>query len=141
MATGSRFTPTRAQQAYLEAWLDPQTPKSITGICRHLDLPRRTAHNWLADHHGFVPWFDGELQRHTDHLWQPILMKVAQLALQGSIEHAKLFAQVRGALRQPEQFASSNITVLVGIPRPGADAGDGLVHDGDSLAAGQRSLR
>src|SRR5688572_31014725 len=53
-------------------------------ICRHIDLPRRTVHNWLGDDR-FVVWFNQEVQRHTDHWWKPILLKVAQLAVQGSI--------------------------------------------------------
>jgi hypothetical protein len=120
MPTPRTFRASRAQRSYVEAWLDPQAPKTISGICRHLGLPRRTVYNWLADDQGFVTWFNHGVERNTDGLWQPILLKVAQLAVQGSIEHARLFAQVRGALRQLEQSALSNITVLVGIPRPGA---------------------
>lgn len=105
------------QQAYLEAWLDPQAPKTISGIARHIDVPRRTIHSWLAID-DFVRWFNGEIERHTCALWRPVLLKVTELALQGSIEHIKLLAQIRGAIRnERDDVVAGDVRVLFGIRR------------------------
>lgn len=111
------FRPSRPQQAYLEAWLDPQAPKTISGIATHIAVPRRTVHHWLAND-DFVAWFNAEIQQHTEHRWAPVLLKVAQLALQGSIDHVRLLAQIRGAIRLRENPAADGLTVVVGVPRP-----------------------
>ena len=110
------FRPSRHQQIYLEAWLNPHAPKTISAICRHTGIPRRTVQDWLRSA-AFVSWFNGALERHTDILWQPVLLKIAELALQGSIEHAKLLAQVRRGLR-PFRGSGNAMTVIIGVPRP-----------------------
>ena len=116
------FRPSPYQQAYLEAWLDPQAPRTISGISRHIDVPRRTIQSWLAID-DFVRWFNGEIERHTCALWRPVLLKVTELALKGSIEHIKLLAQIRGAIRPVDNGADrTGLMVVVGIPRPGDGA-------------------
>jgi hypothetical protein len=92
------FCPSRSQQAYLEAWLDPQAPKTISGISTHIDVSRRAIQGWLKND-AFVAWFNAEIERHTDNLWQPVLLKLTALALEGSIEHMTLLAKIRGAIR------------------------------------------
>src|SRR5947207_12203048 len=42
------FRLSRHQQAHLEDWLDPQAPKTISGIGAHINVPRRTIQSWLT---------------------------------------------------------------------------------------------
>lgn len=116
--SASAFRPSKRQVAYLQAWLDPQAPKTISGIARHIDVPRRTVSHWLAQDQ-FMTWFNAELERETDHLWRPLLLKTANLAMQGSVEHAKLLALIRGAIRQDDGPQRGGVTVIVGVPRSG----------------------
>ena len=113
-----RFRPSPQQLAYLAAWLDPKTPKSISGIAIAIGVPRRTIYNWLESP-DFLSWFDHEVERNVEALWRPVLHRVAELALQGSIEHAKLLAQIRGALH-PHVATNHAVNVIIGIPRPKA---------------------
>lgn len=112
------FTPSKRQQAYLHAWLDPQAPKTVSGIAKHIDVPRRTITYWLKQDE-FMAWFNAQIERETDHLWRPLLLKTAQLGMQGSVEHTKLLAQIRGAIRQDDAPQRGGVTVIVGIPRSG----------------------
>ena len=112
--------PTPAQRRYVEAWLDPAVPKTISAVCHASGVPRRTAYNWRAIP-GFMAWFDHQLKLATDHLWFPILQRCAQLALQGSVEHAKLLAAIRGELTSadsPAQRGTAGVQVIIGVPRP-----------------------
>ena len=116
---GSRtFRPSRQQQAYLECWLDPEAPKTIVGIATHIRVARRSIYNWF-ERPEFVRWFNSQVQHHTDHLWTPMLHRIAELALQGSIEHLKLFMQIRSAMRSEiERHDGRSFVVMVGVPRP-----------------------
>lgn len=115
------FRPNKRQREYLDAWLDPQSPKSVHGICKATGIPRSTVYHWLR-HDDFTTWFNAEIERATDHAWRPILSKLAQLALAGSVEHAKLLAQIRGAIRQDEAPGARGVTVILGMPRAGDPA-------------------
>ena len=112
------FCPSRPQQAYLEVWLDPQAPKTISGISRHINVPRRTIQHWLT-RDGFVVWFNHQVERHTGALWLPALHKLTLLALEGSIAHLTLLARIRGVLHpDAPDNAGQGLTVVIGIPRP-----------------------
>ena len=48
--------------------------------------------------------------------------KLGHLAAQGSVEHMRLLAQIRGAIRPVDDDAAGRhgrITVVIGVPRPG----------------------
>ena len=115
------FRPSQQQLAYLACWLDPQAPKTILGIANHIGVARRTIYNWL-EQPTFVRWFNGRVARHTDHAWMPLLHRLTELALQGSIEHMKLLAQIRGAMRPEITRRDGCGFVVIGVPRPGADS-------------------
>lgn len=114
------YKPSKRQVAYLTAWLDPQAPKTIEGIARHINVPSRTIHYWLKDAR-FMAWLNTTLDNVTDALWRPVLLKLADLAVKGSVEHAKLLAQIRGAIKTGDDGGrpSVGVQVVVGIPRPG----------------------
>jgi hypothetical protein len=117
-AVPRQFTPNPQQLRYLRAWLDPGAPKTVGAICRHSGIPQRTVTHWLAQD-AFRRWFNAGIERATDHLWQPLLLRLATLAMKGSVEHAKLLAQIRGAIRPVENGSGAGVTVIVGVPRPG----------------------
>ena len=96
-------------------WLDPSRPKNVSAISRELGLARRSVHRWLQDP-GFTAWFNEQVDRHTAHGWEPMLHKLATLALSGSVEHMRLLAQIRGALH-PASLPSSSISIVMGVPR------------------------
>jgi len=116
--TSCPFRPSRQQQTYLEAWLDPRSPKTIAGIASNIGVARRSIYNWF-ERPEFVRWFNAEIEHHTDHLWQPVLYRLTEFALAGSIEHMRLLVQIRGALR-PEitRHDGRSFVVMVGVPRP-----------------------
>lgn len=117
------FRPSARQVAYVNAWCDPAAAKSTVGIAKLIGVDRGTVYAWL-DKPDFMAWFNAEMDKRTEHLWRPILNKTTQLALQGSAEHTKLLAQIRGDLRTGDGggSASAGVVVNVGIPRPGDPA-------------------
>ena len=108
-------------------------PKSVFGICQALSIPRSNIYYWLQQP-AFVDWFNRAVDAHTEHMWRPVLIKLGQLAAQGSVEHMKLLAQIRGAIRTGgDDGAASDrrgITVVIGVPRPG----DGAVMSAEPRA-------
>ena len=113
------FRATKLQRLYLEAWLDPQAPKSVVGIAKSIGISPWSVYHW-RENPAYVAWFDAELERQTDSLWKPVLQKITQLALAGSVEHAKLLAQIRGAIKgDGSERGGGGVTVIVGVPRAG----------------------
>jgi len=118
-AAPTPFRPSKRQRLYLEAWLDPSMPKTVQGICKAMNVPRSTVTYWLKQP-AFMAWWNEEMHRYTEHLWNPALVKLGHLAIQGSAEHMKLLAQIRGAIKGDQQGSTSvGVQVVVGIPRPG----------------------
>lgn len=119
-AGGRAWQPTRKQVAYLECWLDPSKPKSISAICREVGISRSNLRQWRKGG-AFEEWFNKQCEQETNHLWQPLLARLAQLAMQGSVEHAKLLALIRGEIRSNEQPAqrAGGLTVVLAVPRGG----------------------
>jgi hypothetical protein len=118
VARSRSFTPSRLQRRYLEVWLDPTQPKTVTAIAKELGITRRSICYWFADL-GFKGWFEAEVDAATRHVWQAALLRCSQLALGGSAEHFKLLAQIRGVLgRENGVDQARSITVALGVPRP-----------------------
>jgi hypothetical protein len=114
------WRPTKRQQRYLELWLDPTKPRNVYGLAPLIPCAPRSIYEWLHNP-AFVAWFNSQVEDATEHLWRPILHKTSQLALQGSVEHAKLIAQIRGALRNDDGHGRGGVgvQVVIGVPRAG----------------------
>lgn len=119
-ADGRAWSPTAKQKAYLAYWLDPGKPKTVSGICREVGIKPGLYHAWRKQG-PFAEWFDAQCRAETDHLWPALLARLGQLAMQGSIEHAKLLALIRGEVRSNEQPAAraGGLTVVLAVPRAG----------------------
>jgi len=115
-----RFNPTPLQVRYRMARMDAlSTGHGVTDapIAAILNCRAATISTWKRNP-DFVSWLAAEERRVLDHLWGVILLRAAQLALQGSVEHLRLLAQTRGELTKGGQppVARAEVSVVVEVP-------------------------
>jgi hypothetical protein len=95
-------------------------PFTDAALAATLACRAATISTWRRDP-AFLEWLDADARAAVEHLWQPILLRAAQLALQGSVEHMRFLAQVRGEFRRDGDAvrdAQTPVSIIIGVPRP-----------------------
>jgi Helix-turn-helix of insertion element transposase len=115
------FLPSLAQQRYLAAWLDPNSPHSILGLAKLVKVNRRTVYDWLDDQR-FCTWFAAAAERFFQANKHTMWKKCLELAIEGSPDHIKLIAQRSGELRPDVQSVNGDrpgaLQIFLNVPRP-----------------------
>lgn len=115
------FTPTQLQTRYRDLRASAAAagrPINDTALARELRCRNATISGWRRNP-AFLAWLDADARAWVEHLWRPILLKAAHLALQGSIEHMKFLAQFLGPVKATGPGAPQ-VQVIIGVPRPPA---------------------
>jgi hypothetical protein len=75
---------------------------------------------------GLDNWVCEEMRRMSSHLIGPVLLKTAQMAIRGSVQHARLFLEAVGELKELNSAGGANaanqletLVVRIAVPRPG----------------------
>ena len=73
-----------------------------------------TISTWKRDP-TFRGWLDADARAAVEHLWRPILLRAAQLALDGSVERMKILAPFMASQTLNASHAAPQV---LGVPRP-----------------------
>lgn len=116
----------RYLRAYVEALEDG--PVTYAAIARRMGVTREQVWRLRRRHPGMERWAAEQLAALNRQLVEPVLAKMAALALRGSREHAELF--LRYAAQQAEAAAAGSVNVnvshgpqviMLAVPRPGGE--------------------
>jgi hypothetical protein len=84
-------------------------------LAARLKCRAATISDWRRDP-SFLEWIDTDARAAVEHLWGPVLLKAAYLALEGSVEHMRFLARFMNDGRSARVL--SPVQVLVEVPRP-----------------------
>ena len=117
----THFTPTDAQQRYLDACLDPHVAPNVEARCLAAGIARQTYYNWTRQA-GFVEWLQAERRRIAHAELPGIMAALARKAKAGSVEHARLFLEMAGEIgcerRSPKRPLAGGADLRLNVPRP-----------------------
>jgi hypothetical protein len=122
------FRPRPSHFAYLRAYaeaLDERGPINMAAIARRMGITPQAFWAMRRRCEGLDAWVAQQLGRKNEHYAEPILRKMAVLALSGSVAHAEVYFKVMG--RMSGDGATTNVNVQnagpkiinIAVPRPG----------------------
>jgi len=114
------FVPTKQQLQFLQVFLSPDGPNTITKCANIACVARRTVYHWFQNE-DFRQWFHAECSRQSATERELMWRNARRLAIAGSPEHIKLVAMKAGELihagSNDPQFRP-NTAVFINVPRP-----------------------
>jgi hypothetical protein len=109
----------RYRQARAEALCAGRT-FTDAALAAHIGCRAATVSTWKRDA-AFRDWLDADAREAVAHLWHPILLRAAQLAAEGSVEHMKFIAPFMADRSDGQERGCAAVGVLVVKPRPTAN--------------------
>lgn len=122
------FLPTKAQWRFLNVFLAPDGPVTISGCARTASINRRTVYDWFEDER-FRLWFYSECDKQAKTERELMWRNARRLAIAGSPEHIKLVAAKAGELigaGSNDHMRAGPTAVFINVPRPKAVEADAV---------------
>lgn len=122
------FIPKAAHWRYLRAYcelLEEGAPVTFQALARRLGRHRQSIWNMRRSYPGLDAWMSDQLHAVNQQMTEPILAKMASLALRGSVAHAEVYFKVIGLVSGAGATANVNVqnagpqVIHIAVPRQG----------------------